>query len=1034
MTFSHSGARAARLHLSTAVVLAALLPTAPAAGNRDGEELPARTYTPASTIGVQQNGFFSPANDYCDDSPAGVVDTWNVYVVEESRGMILSTVTCDPFAPTALGSEGYSAFYIEAGSQTGSLHRPVTLHTRTMRTPSAPDALSTHDLQMIVLPMVVMLIIALLPAPPALADKAPDACVTPLAADGHEPPCNPHLGQDIWAVSHRGPYAQASSPYPGPAGPAEQVDVFHDFLFDAPIQIQFSSPYADGQRVAWGSTVGFDGSIFKYDPDANAFIDRYSPTAEGGEAPGPGSISGAYNMIDADDHLIVGRETAVEVYGDAVPGDRLSPVAQLARFELPASALCRDEDKLVGLTMTADGRVAFATEFGVVGVLPRQPAQMTPATLQVVSLNGAACGDASVPADALESVSNSIAADENGGIYIVTSTAQYRVDAVDGGAPQVAWRAAYPTNDSAGGTGVGGGGRLGVGSGSTPSLMGTQPDDDRFVAITDGRDLMHVILMWRDDVPTGWQPIADGYDPRIACEFPVTYGEDDAESSLSEQSLLVRGNSVVVVDNYQQFDPILGRFPAQFAPYTQLVSGLPGNQPTGLQRIDWNPMTRRCEEAWANPDISIPNGIPTMSADTGLVYGIGSRDGVWTLEGVDFATGEVALTVPTTAFPSNNSFYAATQVGPDASVWTGNFGGITRFETCDPLATDTCGRRLDPGEASFGPPATDPGGDIAGSPSAPAQPDDRPAPDIQRAAGGDRVATAVALSQRRPAADTVVIATGTDYPDALTGAPLAASLDAPLLLSTGPTLPTLVADEIRRLGASQAIILGGLSAIPAAVADKLVDVGLQVERIAGPSRFDTAGLIADRIGIVDTVVLAEGANADPARGWPDAVTGAGLGASLGLPVLLATTDDLPGPSADRLGGVAEVLLVGGEAAISPTVAQAVADLAGRVVRLSGRDRHATSFEVALEAQRRGADPATTFVAGSGNWPDGLAAAAAAGGVGGVLVLVDGLDLDRSPSTAGLLAQQDRAIRTLVIVGGSAAVTQATEQRLTALTA
>ena len=217
----------------------------------------------------------------------------------------------------------------------------------------------------------------------------------------------------------------------------------------------------------------------------------------------------------------------MEVYGDAIPGDRLSPVARLHQFALPTEALCRDTDKLVGITMAADGRIAFATELGVVGVVPRQPARMNADELQVLSLNGDACTDPAVEDDQLESVSNSIAADEQGGIYVVTSAAQYRVDAPDGAAPTLTWRAAYPTDDAAGGTGIGGGGRLGVGSGSTPSLMGTDVADDRFVAITDGRDLMHVVLLWRDEIPAGWQPIAEGYDPRIACEFPVTFGEDD---------------------------------------------------------------------------------------------------------------------------------------------------------------------------------------------------------------------------------------------------------------------------------------------------------------------------------------------------------------------------------------------------------------------------------------------------------------------------------------------------------------------------
>ena len=247
-------------------------------------------------------------------------------------------------------------------------------------------------------PVLLLILVLAVPllggAPPADAQAGPRDCVTIEAPDGNEPPCNPHLAQPIWSASHRGPYAQASSPLPGPAGPAEEVDVFHDFLFDAPIQIQFSTPYADGRRVAWGSTVGFDGSIFKFDPETNSFIDRFSPTLEDGEAPGPGSISGAYNLIDADDHLIVGREGAVEVYGDAIPGDRMSPVARLHQFALPTEALCRDTDKLVGITMAADGRIAFATELGVVGVVPRQHREPTNERAQrdnVVLANGASC-------------------------------------------------------------------------------------------------------------------------------------------------------------------------------------------------------------------------------------------------------------------------------------------------------------------------------------------------------------------------------------------------------------------------------------------------------------------------------------------------------------------------------------------------------------------------------------------------------------------------------------------------------------------
>jgi hypothetical protein len=573
------------------------------------------------------------------------------------------------------------------------------------RRPAEEIDVRTH---LLVAPLAAVAALSLLAPVAALTPGAADAaaarpaadpgCLPAGAARGEEPPCNPHLADSPWPGNHRNPYAQASSPLPGPAAPADRVNVDHDGFASAPIVLSFSPEYADGGRVIWASTVGLTNEILKIDPETVTVIDKYVPQAEEGAGPGTNSVSGAYNLVDADNRLHVGQASALEVYGDAVPGERESSIELLRRFELPAGAMCGD-DRLVGITMTYDGHIAFATENGVVGVVPRQPERMTAEHLRTFSVNG---GDCAGGADGeVETVSNSIAADEDGGIYVVTSHAMYRID-WDGAELSQAWRSGY-----AGAAGSGGG-RLGAGSGSTPTLMGTGPDDDRFVVITDGQELMHLVLMWRDEIPAGWEPVREGADRRIACEIPVTFGDEAADRSLSEQSVLVRGHSAVVVNNLQELDPVVGQAPSQVAPYSQLLSGLPGNAPTGIERFDWDPRTNSCDVTWSNPDVSIPNGIPTMSAATDLVYGIGARDGVWTLEGLEWDTGEVALTVPTTAFPTSNSFYAATTIGPDGTVWTGNFGGVTRFEPCDPEQDETCGRRLDPVEALVGTVPTDP--------------------------------------------------------------------------------------------------------------------------------------------------------------------------------------------------------------------------------------------------------------------------------------------------------------------------------------
>lgn len=502
----------------------------------------------------------------------------------------------------------------------------------------------------------------------AAADPVPEfGCVTPAAADGHEPQCNPHLAQSPWAGAHRGSYAQASSPFPAPE-PGQEVTAGHTQINGVPIALTFSEPYADGERVVWGSVVSApeNQGVFKLDERTGEVIHMY--TDPSGQL--SSGTTGAYNILDRDNHLIVAHRQSLDVYGDSVPGERTSPIDKLASIDL-AGVMCREDDRVVGITMRYDGTVAFATELGVVGMVPRQPERMTAENLRTESLNGAACAS-DAPREDLEQVSNSISADETGGVYVVTSKAQYRFGSRTGVfAPE--WRAEYETG------GVVGGARLGVGSGSTPTLMGTDADDDKFVVITDGQEKMNLVLMWRDEIPGDWQPIAPGKDRRIACEIPVTFGDPDREQYVSEQSVLVRGNAAVVVDNAHTADDAFTLLPEQLRPFSVLAGQLDANAPHGIERIDWNPETRTCETTWANPEVSMPNGIPTMSTDSGLIYNIGQKDNQWGLSGVDFTTGEEALFVPSGYELSENSFFAATEVGPGGTVWTGTFQGVSRF-------------------------------------------------------------------------------------------------------------------------------------------------------------------------------------------------------------------------------------------------------------------------------------------------------------------------------------------------------------------
>jgi putative cell wall-binding protein len=301
---------------------------------------------------------------------------------------------------------------------------------------------------------------------------------------------------------------------------------------------------------------------------------------------------------------------------------------------------------------------------------------------------------------------------------------------------------------------------------------------------------------------------------------------------------------------------------------------------------------------------------------------------------------------------------------------------------------------------------------------------------VTRLEGRDRIATAVAVSQDafpfEGSASTVVIARADDYADALTGGPLAAAEYGPLLLTSSEQLDDLVAAEIQRLGATRSIVLGGTAALSERVMDDLRDVGARPQRVAGANRFDTARLIAGRLG-ADEVYLALGHHPEPHRAWADAIAVSGLAALQRRPILLTTGDTVPPETDQALRDLAvrTATIVGGGAAVSEAVAEAVRTGHDRRVvdRLAGATRYETSVAIADASVAAGADPMHIWLATGRGYADGLAAGPAAAAWGGVLLMIDGQDLDGSSASRAWLEQHAGAPTQLRLVGGTAAITE-----------
>jgi putative cell wall-binding protein len=306
-------------------------------------------------------------------------------------------------------------------------------------------------------------------------------------------------------------------------------------------------------------------------------------------------------------------------------------------------------------------------------------------------------------------------------------------------------------------------------------------------------------------------------------------------------------------------------------------------------------------------------------------------------------------------------------------------------------------------------------------------------PPVDRFGGDDRVGTAAEVSRATHGdAETVVLARSDEYADALAGGPLATDLDAPLLLSRPGGVSEAAAEEIERLGAGNAVLLGGEVALSDQVRADLEEMGVSVRRVGGANRFATAARIADELPDGPEVFVAEGANADESRGWPDALSASGLASVQTRPVLLVTRDQLPQATADALESDEDATIVGGQMAVSAGVAQAVDERASETSRLAGETRYATSAAVADEALARGIEPTVTWAATGRDYADGLIAGAAVGADQSVLVLVDGQSLDGSPASRQWLADHGDASEALRLAGGNAAITEQVEQRLRSL--
>ncbi len=281
--------------------------------------------------------------------------------------------------------------------------------------------------------------------------------------------------------------------------------------------------------------------------------------------------------------------------------------------------------------------------------------------------------------------------------------------------------------------------------------------------------------------------------------------------------------------------------------------------------------------------------------------------------------------------------------------------------------------------------------------------------DVQRVSGATRIDTAIAVSKDEfptsGSAKAVVLARADNFPDALAGGPLAASVGGPLLLTSSGALDVAVKAEIQRVApaGSTVYILGGTAAIAAGVETTVTGIGDLPKRVAGADRFGTAVAIADQIGDPTTVFEATGTN------FPDALAGVPAAIKTGGVILLTNGKQQSTATAAYLAahpGGTTYALGGPASAADPSAAP-----------LAGDDRFSTAVAV---AEQFFADSTTIGVATGFNFPDALAAGPDLAAKNAPLLLVPSAGALADAPTFHLLAVSDTTTKALVF-GGSVSV-------------
>lgn len=296
-------------------------------------------------------------------------------------------------------------------------------------------------------------------------------------------------------------------------------------------------------------------------------------------------------------------------------------------------------------------------------------------------------------------------------------------------------------------------------------------------------------------------------------------------------------------------------------------------------------------------------------------------------------------------------------------------------------------------------------------------------PLVHRIAGYTQYDTSSAIAKEGwSQSDYAILAYGENFPDALAAAPLARKYNAPILLTEAQSLTQITKQTLQDLKVKNVFIVGGNVVVSPTVENQLKDIGINVTRLAGNNRYDTAIEIAKQLGVVQEVTVVTDDN------YADALSISSVTALNNSPIILVPRDYLTDSIKSYLSSntITHTYLIGN----SDQINESVSNQFPNVERITGNDKYARNIAI-LKRFDTNFDFSTIFLATGNGFADALAGSASAASKNAPIVLMDTI---YNNTTASYLNSKTSIIKQFNILGGEAVMTSAIVQKYTNLLA